>query len=116
MSKKLIYIALIFFMGSTIFLFLQNKALTEKIDEILAVSNYKSLSYLTALDNKEYAMLKTMLVEDLKQFTKMYKKNIYFNHHVLKNICKDIDTIEHLAGEDTYLSNIDTIKRDCKKK
>ena len=114
MSKKLIYIALIFFMGSTIFLFLQNKSLTEKTYEILSISDYKSLSFLTILENHEYLKLKISLIEDLKQFVNNYNKNIYFKNGVLKNICKDIDTIEYILGKDIYVSKINTIKKDCK--
>ena len=102
-------------MGSTIFLFVQNKSLTEKLDEIVSISNYKSLAHLTALENHENIKLKISLSEDLKQFIKMYDKNIYFNNHLLKNICKDIDTIENILGEDAYIPKIETIKRDCKK-
>ena len=100
-------------MASTTFLLFQNKLLTEKTYEILAINNYKSLSYLQYLDKKEYTELKESLIIDLRELIKNYNKNIFIKNSVLKNICKDIDKIKNILDDNLDLNKTKLIMRDC---
>ena len=116
MLIKIVSTLLVLFMGSTIFLFLQNRSLTEKTYEILAINNYKSLSYLLYLKKNKSLRLKESLIADLVQLIQNYDKTIYFKNKILKNICKDITLIENSLGKDIDKSNIKLIQKDCGKK
>ena len=115
MFNKLIYGLFVILMGYTTFLFFQNKALREKTYEIVAINDYKSLSYLIALEHNKSSDLRQMLIADIDSFVLNYDKNIYLNNTLLKNICNDIDKIKDLLGN-VDLIKIKIIKNDCQKK
>jgi len=115
MFNKLIYGLFVILMGYTTFLFFQNKALREKTYEIVAINDYKSLSYLIALEHNKSSDLRQMLIADIDSFVLNYDKNIYLNNTLLKNICNDIDKIKDLLGN-VDLIKIKIIKKDCQKK
>jgi len=102
MFNKLIYGLSILLIGSTTFLFFQNKSLTEKTYEILAINNYRSLSYLQYLDKKEYVKLKESLIVDLRELIKNYDKNI--------------DKIRNISDDNLDLNKTKLIMRDCESK
>jgi hypothetical protein len=113
MFKKIIYVLLVLLVGSTIYLLIQNRLLTKKIYEIVAISNYNSLTYLYALDNNKSDKVKESLISNVEQFIKDYDKKIYLNNQLLKNICKDINLIEYILNKDDNDIKIKKIKNDC---
>jgi len=114
MFNKLIYGLIILLMICATFLFFQNKVLKEKTYEIVAINDYKSLSYLIALEHNKSSDLRQMLIADIDSFILNYDKNIYLNNILLKNICNDIDKIKDLLGN-VELIKIKIIKKDCNK-